>query len=244
MIEDVRCKLLTHVGSIELQAQLDNDPIILPSIILQEFEEHTQMICLDIYANYVCQKLVSYLSSRQLFRFIEIISCDFELIATSIPGSCVISSLMVVLINDDWCKTSLLKLFEVSICRLICDPQGSHLLQLAINLFEAKDVKFIHQTVKENFFLVATDRFGCCLIKKIIEKTDFIFQLVLDNLYELSNVNIENLMKNILIFRINLVIILFNIISNCKRQQNVMKLLTNCYRNLNNYQNKSMARTY
>ena len=193
MVEDVRCKLLTHMGSIELQAQLEEDPIILPSIILREFEENTQMLCLDIYGNYVCQKLVSYLSSRQLFRFIESVSGDFEFIATSIPGSCIISSLMGVLINDEWCKTSLLKIFEVAICRLICDPQGSHLLQLAINLFEAKDVKFIHITVKENFFLVATDRFGCCLIKKIIEKTeDFIFQLVLDNLSELSNVNIKS----------------------------------------------------
>lgn len=190
MIEDVRCKLLTHVGSIELQAQLDKDPIILPSIILQEFEENTQMICLDIYGNYVCQKLVSYLSSRQLFRFIESISSDFELISTSIPGSCVISSLMIVLINDDWCKPRLLKLFEVAICQLICDPQGSHLLQLAINLFEPEDVKFIHKTVNEHFFLVATDRFGCCLIKKIIERIeDFIFKLVLENLSELSNVN-------------------------------------------------------
>lgn len=189
MIGNVRSKLLNHLGSIELQAQLEKDPIILPSIILQEVEENTTLICLDVYGNYVCQKLVSFLSTRQLGRFIESISSNFEMIATSIPGSCVISSLMEAIANDSWCKTSLLKSFEESICRLICDPQGSHLLQLALNLFEKEEVKFIYKTVEENFFIIATDRFGCCLIKKIIEKgEDSIYPLVLETLFTLSNV--------------------------------------------------------
>jgi hypothetical protein len=193
MIENVRNKLLTHLGSIELQAQLEVDPIILPSIILQEVEENTTMICLDIYGNYVCQKLVSFLSTRQLGRFIESISENFEMIATSVPGSCVISSLMETITEDDWCKASLLKSFEESICRLICDPQGSHLLQLAINSFEKEEVKFIHKTVEEYFFIIATDRYGCCLIKKIIEKgEDFVYPLVLDNLFTLSNVKLKD----------------------------------------------------
>jgi len=194
MIGNVRGKLLTHLGSIELQKQLEEDHIILPSIILQEVEENTTMICLDIYGNYVCQKLVSLLSTRQLIRFIESVSLNFEMIATSIPGSCVISSLLEVVVgyDDDWCKIILLKAFEKSICRLICDPQGSHLLQLAINLFEREEVKFIHKTVEENFFIISTDRFGCCLIKKIIEKgEDFIYPLVLDNLMTLSNVKLK-----------------------------------------------------
>lgn len=194
MIENVRNKLLTHLGSIELQAQLEEDPIILPSIILHEIEDNAALICLDIYGNYVCQKVVSFLSSRQLFRFIETVSKEFELISTSIPGSCVISSLMEIIVNDDWCKSRLLELFEGSICRLICDPQGSHLLQLAINLYEKEEIKFVHKTVEENFYLVATDRFGCCLIKKVIEKgEDFIYSHVLDNLSTLSNVNNENI---------------------------------------------------
>lgn len=192
MIENVRSKLLTHLGSIELQNQLKEDKIILPSIILQEVEDNTLTICLDIYGNYVCQKLVSFLSTKQLIRFIECVSRNFEMIATSIPGSCVISSLMEVVVDDDWCKISLLKAFEESICRLICDPQGSHLLQLAINIFEREEVKFIHKTVEENFFIISTDRFGCCLIKKIIEKgEDFIYPIVLDNLLALSNVKFK-----------------------------------------------------
>lgn len=192
MIENVRSKLLTHLGSIELQNQLKEDKIILPSIILQEVEDNTLTICLHIYGNYVCQKLVSFLSTKQLIRFIECVSRNFEMIATSIPGSCVISSLMEVVVDDDWCKISLLKAFEESICRLICDPQGSHLLQLAINIFEREEVKFIHKTVEENFFIISTDRFGCCLIKKIIEKgEDFIYPIVLDNLLALSNVKFK-----------------------------------------------------
>lgn len=190
MVHTVRNKLLTHEGSIELQGQLEEDPIVLPSIILQEIEENTLIICLDVYGNYVCQKLVTFLSSRQLFRFIKSISKDFELISTSIPGSCVISSLMEAIVNDDWCKEILLKSFEEFICRLICDPQGSHLLQLAINLYEEQKVKFIYKTVEENFFIIATDKFGCCLIKKIIEQgKDSIYPLVLENLSHLCNVN-------------------------------------------------------
>lgn len=221
MIEDVRDKILTHSGSIELQAGLEQDPIVLPSIILQEIEDNFTLICLDTYGNYVCQKLSSYLSSNQICRFINCFSREFELIATSVPGSCVLSALMNCIVKDDYCKDLLLKLIEKSIARLICDPQGSHLLQLVISLFE-KDIDFILRTVDENFFIIATDRYGCCLIKKIIDKfqhNSMIFTHVCTYLSTLANVNIYKrryilCIFYILLFRTSSVIILFNIILN------------------------------
>ena len=189
LIEDVRNKLLSHVGSIELQAQLEKDPILLPSIIFHELEDNFTTICLNTYGNYVCQKLVLYLSSNQKYRFINCLALQFDLMATSVPGSCIISSLMECIKNDADSKSLLLKCIESSVTRLVCDPQGAHLLQLSLSLFE--NVEFILKTVDENFFIIATDRYGCCLIKKLIERREndqMIFSHVCTNLITLTNV--------------------------------------------------------
>ena len=192
-IENVRSKLLTHNGSIELQAKLEEDPIILPSVILQEIEENLTLICLDVYGNYVCQKVIPFLSFNQVYRLICCITKEFDLMATSIPGSCIINVLMNHSVSDVSCKNALLEVLETHVAQLICDPQGSHLLQLALNLYEEMDIKFIIKTVSENFFIISTDRFGCCLIKKIIENSldyeyNSIFSQVCSNLRTLSNV--------------------------------------------------------
>ena len=170
-IDTVRNKMLTHAGSIELQSQLEEDPIILPSIILHEIEDNLVLVCLDTYGNYVCQKVIPYLSSGQLYKFVCGIAAEFELMATSIPGSCIISVLMnhSVNLDDPSCKIILLQTIERHVAQMICDPQGSHLLQLALVLYDQSEVEFILQTVKDNFFIISNDRFGCCLIKKIIE---------------------------------------------------------------------------
>ena len=225
MVESVRSKMLTHIGSIELQAQLEEDPIVLPSIIFQEIEDNLTLICLDTYGNYVCQKVIPYLSFNQVYRFICCIFKEFDLMATSIPGSCIISVLMNFSANGYSCKKALLENIENHVAQLICDPQGSHLLQLALKLYEEGDIGFILRTVRENFFIISTDRFGCCLIKKIIEienasdqdcETISIFSQVCTNLITLSNVNNTSNTKRPLIddFRTNLVITLYNITLN------------------------------
>lgn len=196
-IENVRNKILTHNGSIELQEQLEENPIFLSSIILQEIENNFTLICLDTYGNYVCQKIIPFLSNNQMFRLVSAAAQEFELMATSIPGSCILSVLAKFSLKDSSCKNILLEAMEKSVIKIICDPQGSHLLQLALNLYEENDVKFIIETAIENYFIISTDRFGCCIIKKIIETsstkyTDKIFSQVCSNLITLSNVNNNN----------------------------------------------------
>lgn len=191
-------KLFTHDGSKELQDRLESDPILLPSIILQEVEKNVKIVCLDTYGNYVCQKLITYLSAFQLYRLITCLSEDFLEIVTSIPGSCVMASIISTAVkNENFnCKTALLFLLEKSVCQLICDPQGSHLLQQVVALYEKESVYFIIDTVIENFFTISTDRFGCCLVKKIIENHEnieidnLIFSEVCSNLSSLTNVSL------------------------------------------------------
>ena len=191
--------MLTHDGSKELQKKLESDPILLPSVILQEVEKNVKIVCLDTYGNYVCQKLITYLSTFQLYRLITCLSEDFLEIVTSIPGSCVMASIISTVVKNGnfYCKTAVLRLLEKSVCQLICDPQGSHLLQQVVVLYEKESVYFIINTVIENFFTISTDRFGCCLVKKIIENHEnieidnLIFSEVCSNLLSLTNVSLS-----------------------------------------------------
>lgn len=191
MIEDVQSKLLSHNGSVELQESIEKDPMILPSIILHEIELNPTLICVDTYGNYVCQKIIEFLSISQVYRFIKCIMNDFYLISSSVPGSCVITGLMHKSVEDVDCKLIILRALELHVSQLICDAQGSHLLQLAINLFEPSEIDFIYKTAVDNFYTISTDRFGCCLIKKLVEKQASIgqiFSLVMNYLFTLSNV--------------------------------------------------------
>ena len=190
LIREVKDKLLTHPGSIDLQHQLERDHLILPTIILHEIETNYTQVCLNTYGNYVCQKLISKLSASQLLRLLDCLSEDFETIAKSIPGSCIVSEMINASINEKNCEVSLLKMFEAHVCALICDSQGSHLLQQVVVLFDSTRSKFILDLIKENFHIISTDKYGCCLIKKIIERfdDDEIFIQVKSDLLYLSNV--------------------------------------------------------
>lgn len=197
---DIRDRIMTYKGSVELQNELDDDSLVLPTFILQGIEDDVINVCLDVYGNYVCQKLIKYLSKDQMIKFIYLISFDFKRLFKTIPGACIISSVLKVLSAERLCEDQrsrgaqelILRLIELNLNDLIGDLQGSHLLQECYDLFDLTSLKFISQFVIENFYIIATDRYGCCLIKKIIEsefderETDEkMFELVLDNLSNL-----------------------------------------------------------
>lgn len=94
--QEIRRKIHTHQGSVELQNQLDRDHLCFPSILFREIERDLTAICVDTYGNYVCQKLLRHLSDAQLAVFLDAISGSFLEMATSLQGSCVIHALLHV----------------------------------------------------------------------------------------------------------------------------------------------------
>ena len=94
VVENLTDSMCTRSGSVELQAELDWDTLFLPTLLLQSVESRLADACRDTYGNYVVQKLLPLLSDNQISHFILLIQKAFISIAITVPGSCVLTSLI------------------------------------------------------------------------------------------------------------------------------------------------------
>lgn len=188
VVENLTDLVCTHSGSVDLQAELDWDTLFLPTILFQSIEGRLVDVCRDTYGNYVIQKMLPLLSDNQICSFVNIIQRGFISIAITIPGSCVLDCLIAEC-ESRKLEMALLPIFNANLAVLSQLQHGSHVLQTLIDKFDVELLTEVFRFVKRNFLSIATDRYGCCLIKKIVEKdSKAIIPQVLANLNNLCTV--------------------------------------------------------
>ncbi len=188
VVENLTDLVCTHQGSIDLQAELDWDTLFLPTLLLQSVEGRLSDACRDTYGNYVIQKLLPLLSDNQICYFIKTLQAGFVSVAITVPGSCVLGCL-VEECQKRSLQSVLMPVFHENLVLLVQSQHGSHVLQALIGSFDVSFLKEVFEFVKRNFMSIAKDRYGCCLIKRIVEKkSSLVLDFLLNNLIELCKV--------------------------------------------------------
>lgn len=188
-MENLTDLVCTHRGSVDLQAELEWDTLFLPTLLLQSVEGRLVDACCDTYGNYVVQKLIPLLSDSQICRFVKILEPGFTSVAITVPGSCVLACLI------DECRkrsleSNLIPLFNSNLVLLVQSQHGSHVLQTLVGCFDQEHLRELFQFIQRNFLAVAKDRYGCCLIKKIVEKDErIILPVLLEDVTDLCTVS-------------------------------------------------------
>lgn len=213
VVEDLSDLVCTHRGSVDLQAELEWDTLFLPSLLLQSITDKLADACKDTYGNYVIQKLLPLLSNSQICYFIQSISSGFISIAVSVPGSCVLGCLIEECAKREL-ESQLMPLFNSNLVLLAQSQHGSHVLQVLIRKFPKRHLTLLFEFVQRNFLNLAKDRYGCCLIKKVVEKdSSILLECILADLNELCTVKEGDFTLKLMLnpLRINIVITLYSI---------------------------------
>lgn len=173
MIFDVEHYLKSRQGCIDIQKKIENDPLIYPATVLMALAPSFASHCIAPYGNYVCQKLLGHVSDLQLLRILEMLDVDMLPIATNIHGACFLKCLIQELAGRAE-QSLLLNLFARSLLSIIpClvnDPHGALVIQHFFTFISASAVHDpIVEYIRNNFTSIVTDRYGCCLVKKVLE---------------------------------------------------------------------------
>ena len=125
----------------------------------------------DPFANYLIQKIISYLSQEQLHKLLVIISDQFYEISCNPHGTRVLQKL-IELIKTPELRTFFYELVRPIVCQLLKDLNGTYIVQKFVkyNLYDY-GIK-INQIIIDNSVELCTFRHGCCVIQKYLETRD------------------------------------------------------------------------
>jgi hypothetical protein len=152
-------------------------------------KEFINLIC-DQFGNYLFQVVLEVLSIENLEIFLNIIQNNFYEIGINPFGTRVLQRLITII--DD--KTNILNKFNKilfnSIDKLILTSHGNHIIQKFLEKITYPKNEFAYNYIFSNFFIVSTNKYGCCTIQKCLQISpnqirEKILNLFFENIYDL-----------------------------------------------------------
>ena len=127
----------------------------------------------DNYGNYFCSELIRYLKEHQRFQFLkQIKGKKFIEISCNNRGTWALQTIILAVTEEreyEIIKETLLQ--NENIRTLAMNNQGAHMLQKIITTFSEEHRDYIFDEIMNNFKVLATDKQGLCVMKKLIECT-------------------------------------------------------------------------
>ena len=172
--DQIGCRFLQNI--IDYNPEISN---ILFTMLLNNIEK----MCIDLFGNYVIQKLIIYLNNQNFEKFTLIISKQFKQIASSTYGTRVIQKLIEIIsnknqnfINEKEQSPIFLKCFSILNSLIINDlidinkDNNSYhiIIKFIIEIpYPANDN--MYNSIYKNFLMLCKNKHGCCVIQKCFE---------------------------------------------------------------------------
>ncbi len=163
-------KLITsQKGSRYMQTiykKINSENIIL---IFNEILPYLPHLMIDHYANYFCQKFYGILNRNQRIIFIQKISPFFVEISNSSVGTYPIQSIISQFLENEE-KSVFLKLIYPKIPKIIINPNGVHVVEKIIEVYNDENLCGIYEIIIKYFLSLSTNVNGLFICKKMILK--------------------------------------------------------------------------
>ena len=158
----------TKTGSKVIQEALENTNIQITIEIFEEIENKLEGLMTHIYANYLCQKIYSFLPYLKKLKFLNRIVNNIEKISVNNIGT---YSLQVLfdLLKSDVEKKIILHSLTGKVMRISLNSNGGHVVEKILNTFSESLNSIILPEIMSNFFLLANDVNGLCVVKTLIK---------------------------------------------------------------------------
>ena len=171
-----------QMGCRFLQKVIDYNPKI-SNILFLMLINHIENMCIDLFGNYVIQKLIIYLNSENFEKFTLIIAKNFRPISSSTYGTRVIQKLIEIISiknynfsNEKTQSPKFLKCFKIinsllinNLSDIYKDNNSCHIIIKFVSEIPFPTNDNMYNAIYKHFLLLCKDKHGCCVIQKCFE---------------------------------------------------------------------------
>ena len=153
-----------------LQEKIENDPEHTVQIFFNNILPHIITVSKDPFGNYLVQKLYPYMTTENFKVLLEKISPDIYDLGSDNHGTRILQNLINYLSNPELVNL-FLNIIKPHLISLLKEMHGIHI----INKFIYKHpevINEINKIVLNNCSLLATHKFGCFYLQKILDSDD------------------------------------------------------------------------
>ena len=185
--------IMDQNGSRYLQIKLRNEKnftnnVFFPYLYKNYSEKEFINLMCDQFGNYLFQTVIDVLSIENLDIFLNIIENNFYLIGINTYGTRVLQKLISIIENKKDILDKFNQLLFKSIDKLILTSHGNHIIQKYLEKIPFPKNELIYDYIKNNFFSISTNKFGCCSIQKCLQISPLnireqILKLFFDNIF-------------------------------------------------------------
>lgn len=173
-----------QMGCRMLQRNLDDCGREFIDGIFHEIDGKWVELMNDPFGNYLCQKLLTLLTSHQLLYMITVAKGNLVDVALNTHGTRAIQKLIEVVTNlyntrdvgnEDECRTiievlqKLTSILNDGVLQLVNDLNGNHTIQKCLSSLPQEFCQFIYDAMYKNCVKFATHRHGCCVMQRCID---------------------------------------------------------------------------
>ncbi len=187
--------IMDQNGSRLLQIKLRNNKkftndVFFPYLCKNYSEKEFINLMCDQFGNYLFQAVIDVLSNENLNIYLNIIENNFYEIGINSFGTRVLQKLVSIIENKNDIFDKFNQILFKSIDKLILTSHGNHIIQKYIEKITFPKNELIYDYIKSNFFLISTNKFGCCTIQKCLQISPLhireqILKLFFDNIFTL-----------------------------------------------------------
>ncbi|KNE55686.1 hypothetical protein AMAG_01572 [Allomyces macrogynus ATCC 38327] len=151
-----------------MQRKLEEGGAAAGTRLLEELLPQFGELMMDPFGNYLCQKLLEYLSENQKMAILDNVAHDLVGIALNMHGTRAVQKL-VDHVHTPGQIARLVQALSRHTVALVKDLNGNHVVQKCLVKLTPSDAQFIFDAVTRHCVEVATHRHGCCVLQRCLD---------------------------------------------------------------------------
>ncbi|KNE58499.1 hypothetical protein AMAG_04069 [Allomyces macrogynus ATCC 38327] len=151
-----------------MQRKLEEGGAAAGTRLLEELLPQFGELMMDPFGNYLCQKLLDYLSENQKMAILDNVAHDLVGIALNMHGTRAVQKL-VDHVHTPGQIARLVQALSRHTVALVKDLNGNHVVQKCLVKLTPSDAQFIFDAVTRHCVEVATHRHGCCVLQRCLD---------------------------------------------------------------------------
>jgi len=164
-----------HQGCRRLQKKIDEETqrgnLNFCEELLNNLIENFNILMIDQFANYLCQKLIKIAKPTQLDKILANIKGDFVQIATDQHGTRPLQKLLDKLYPLNMHRSlELSEAIKNNVLELSVNIHGNHVVQTCLEMLTSPAHKEpIYETIIQHSLQIARDKQGCCVMQTCLK---------------------------------------------------------------------------
>lgn len=175
-----------QAGCRMLQKQIEESTEFANLILYPQIKPHIVEISIDQFGNYLIQRLFEKLLPDRINEISKIMMGSFKIVSTSQFGTRVIQKLIDYVENKET-KAVIIQALKIHLILLANHSQGNHVISKILSKFGPDEIAPLNNIFLENLESIVKDKYGCCVIQKLIERSHEPFREIIIT-YLLNNV--------------------------------------------------------